>query len=119
MDLLLEPLAWLLVVLISLLGALTELAFYKLGQEGMEAVTARLPRIKAEQWDRASELFEKWGTWILLLSGVPGLGMVLVTAAGAFGVRVVEFILWATIGKVLRNWILLVAAAEAYRAVTG
>ena len=119
MDLLLEPLAWLLVILVSLIGALTELAFYKLGQEGMEAVTARLPRIKPEQWNRARELFEKRGSWILLLSGVPGLGMVLVTAAGAFGVRVGEFILWATVGKVLRNWILLVTAAEAYRAVTG
>ena len=119
MDLLLEPVAWLLVVLVSLLGALSELAFYKLGQEGIDAVTSRLPRIKPEQWDRARELIQKRGSWTLLLSGVPGLGMVLVTAAGAFGVRVAEFILWATIGKALRNWLLLTAAAEAYRAVAG
>ncbi|NIV35430.1 MAG: hypothetical protein GWN58_40035 [Anaerolineae bacterium] len=117
MDLLLEPVAWLLVVLVSLIGALTDLAFYKLGQEGIEAVTARLPRIKPEQWDRAHDLFEKRGSWILLLSGVPGLNVVLVTAAGALGVRVAEFILWATIGKALRNWLVLIAGAKVYSAV--
>jgi membrane protein YqaA with SNARE-associated domain len=117
MDMLREPLAWLLVVLVSLIGALTELAFYKLGQEGYERVASRFPQINPEQWERAHDLFEKRGSWILLLSGVPGLNVVLVTAAGALGVRVAEFILWATIGKALRNWLVLIAGAEVYRAV--
>ena len=119
MDLLLEPLAWLLVVVVSLMGALTDLAFYKLGQEGYERVSSRFPQIRSEQWHRATELFEKRGSWILLLSGVPGLNVVLVTAAGALGVRVVEFILWATIGKGLRNWLALIGASEIYLAVVG
>ena len=119
MDLLLEPVAWLLVVVVSLIGALTDLVFFKLGQEGVEAVRSRVPRITPEQWHRATELFEKRGSWILLLSGVPGLNVVLVTAAGALGVRVVEFILWATIGKGLRNWLALIGASEIYLAVVG
>jgi membrane protein DedA with SNARE-associated domain len=119
MDMLREPLAWLLVVSVSLIGALTDLAFYKLGQEGYERVASRFPRIKPEQWQRAHELFEKRGSWILLLCGVPGLNVVIVTAAGALGVGVAEFILWATIGKALRNWLLLIAGAEVYSAVVG
>ena len=93
MDMLREPLAWLLVLSVSLIGAITELAFYKLGQEGYEQVASRFPQIKPEQWQRAHDLFEKRGSWILLLSGIPGLNVVLVSAAGALGVGVAEFIL--------------------------
>ena len=119
MDMLFEPKAWLLVLLASLLGALTNLALYELGKEGIEAVSARIPRFKPEHWHRARDLFEKRGAWILLLSGVPGLGMVLVTAAGAFGVRVAEFILWVTAGKGLRNRLVLIIAVEVYRSIVG
>ena len=55
----------------------------------------------------------------LRLSGVPGLNVVIVTAAGALGVRVTEFALWATIGKALRNRLFLIAGVEAYSAVVG
>jgi hypothetical protein len=41
MDVLLEPKAWLLIVLASLLGALTNLALRELGKEGIEVVTSR------------------------------------------------------------------------------
>ena len=119
MDMLLEPKAWLLVVLASLLGALTNLTLYELGREGVEVVSSRIPRIKPEQWHRARELFERRGAWILLLSGVPGLGMVLVTAAGAFGIHVAEFVVWVTGGKGLRNWLVLIIAVEVYRSVVG
>ena len=77
MDMLSEPKAWLLVVLLSTLGTVGNLALYKLGKEGLEVVISRFPRIKPERWHRARELFEKRGSWILLLSGVPGLGLVL------------------------------------------
>jgi membrane protein YqaA with SNARE-associated domain len=69
MDMLLEPMAWLLVALASLLG---NLAFYELGKEGVEIVTSRFPRIKPGHWHRATGLFQDRGAWILLLSGVPG-----------------------------------------------
>ena len=40
-------------------------------------------------------------------------------AAGAFGVRVTEFVLWVTIGKGLRNWLVLIIVVEVYRLVVG
>ena len=60
--------AWLLVILLSALGVVGNLALYKLGKEGQEAVASRFPRIDPARWKRAGELFETRGSWILLLS---------------------------------------------------
>jgi hypothetical protein len=61
MDMLLEPIAWLLVVLASSLGTLANLAFYELGKQGIEVVTSRFPRIKPERWHRTRGFFEDPG----------------------------------------------------------
>ena len=47
MDMFLEPIAWLLVVLVSLLGTLANLAFYELGKQGIEAISSRFPQNQA------------------------------------------------------------------------
>ncbi len=112
MELLLEPRAWLLVVLFSLLGVVGNLALYRLGKGGIETVRSRFPRIKPEQWERAQDLYEKHGSWILVISGVPIMGRILTTAAGAFGVHIVPFVIWVMIGKLLRNWLLVIIIAE-------
>ena len=61
MDMFLEPIAWLLVVLVSLLGTLANLAFYELGKQGIEVVSSRFPRIKPERWHRTRSYFEDRG----------------------------------------------------------
>ena len=115
MHLLLDPQAWLLVVLFSMLGVIGNLALYKIGNQGEEAVRKRLPRITPEQWDRARELYEERGSWVLLLTALPVAGIILTTAAGAFGVGLAEFVLWVMIGKLVRNWALVVVVVELLR----
>jgi membrane protein DedA with SNARE-associated domain len=70
-----EVWAWLLVILLSVLGVVGNLALYKLGKQGLEAVITRFPRIDPGRFDRAGELFDTRGSWILLLSSLPGLGL--------------------------------------------
>lgn len=111
--------AWLLVILLSLLGLVGNLALFKLGKEGQEAVASRFPRIDPARWKRAGELFETRGSWILLLSSLPGLGIVLSTAAGAYGVKTLEFVLWVLIAKMARNWILLIIVVNFYGLFVG
>lgn len=111
--------AWLLVVLLSVLGIVGNLALYKVGKEGQEAVASRFPQIDPARWKRAGELFETRGSWILLSTCLPGLGMVLSTAAGAYGVRTHEFVLWVLLAKVARNWLLLIIVANFYYLVAG
>lgn len=113
-QVILEPWAWLLVILLSLLGVVGNLTLYKLGKEGKEAVASRFPRIDLARFRRAGELFETRGSWILLLSSVPGLGLLLSTAAGAFGVKTHEFLLWVMVSKMVRNWLLLIIVANLY-----
>lgn len=115
----LELWAWVLVLLLSALGVVGNLALYKLGQKGEEAVASRFPRIDPARWKRAGELFKTRGSWILLLSCLPGLGIVLSTAAGAYGVKSLEFVLWAMVAKVARNWLLLIIAVNVYGLVVG
>jgi membrane protein YqaA with SNARE-associated domain len=107
-----------LVVLLCALGLVTRLAFYKLGKEGWEAVADRFPQIKPEQWDRGRKLFETQGAWIVVLAVVPGLGMVISASAGAFGVKVPQFVLWVTVGLLVRYWLLLMLVVGIYSLVT-
>ena len=45
-----EPLAWLLVILLSLLGVAGNLTLFGLGRQGEEVVVSRFPRIKPARW---------------------------------------------------------------------
>jgi membrane protein YqaA with SNARE-associated domain len=115
----LEPRAWLLVLVLSLLGLAVRLAAYRLGQGGMEAVSDRFPQIKAQQWERGRELLQTRGAWIFVFSGVPGVGIVLVAAAGALEVRLPAFILWVSAGMLVRYWTLLLIVIGGYHLITG
>ncbi len=55
MYLLLEPTAWLIVIALSLLGSFGNLALYQVGNQGIDAIRARFPSIKDEQWLRVDE----------------------------------------------------------------
>jgi membrane protein YqaA with SNARE-associated domain len=111
--------AWLLVLLLSALGVVGNLALFKVGTQGFETVVSRFPRIKPARWKRAAELFETRGSWILLLSCLPGLGLILSTAAGAFGIGIGAFVLWVMIAKMARNWLLLIIVVNLLKPVVG
>jgi membrane protein YqaA with SNARE-associated domain len=117
--LLLEPVAWLIVVILSLLGSIGNLALYEVGRQGVGAIRKRFPRIKDEHWQRVKGLYDNFGGWVLLLSGIPVLGSLLTTAAGAFGVPRPAFLILVTIGKMWRNWLLVILLAGTYNYFTG
>ena len=112
MELLLEPIAWLIVLLLSILGVVGNLALYRIGKGGADAIRERFPRIKPEQWQRVKSLFDEHGSLALLLSGVPLLGSLLTTAAGAFDVGLLQFILFVFVAKFVRNWLIVVVPLE-------
>ncbi len=118
MELLLKPSAWLVVVLVSLLGTVGNLALYNIGKQGVEAVVSRFPQIDPERWKRVERLYEEHGSLVLLLSGVPVLGSLITTAAGAFGVELPAFLFLVIIAKMIRNWLLVVIPYEVYLLLT-
>jgi membrane protein YqaA with SNARE-associated domain len=119
MDLLLDPIAWLIVVAFSILGSIGNLALYQMGKQGVDVIRKRFPRIKPEQWQRVKRLYDNYGGWVLLLSGVPVLGSLLTTAAGAFGVPRPVFLLLVTVGKMWRNWLLAILLVGTYNHFRG
>jgi membrane protein YqaA with SNARE-associated domain len=118
-HLLLDPIAWLIVVAFSVLGSLGNLALYEVGRQGVDAIRKRFPRIKDEHWLRVKGLYDRFGGWVLLLSGIPVLGSLLTTAAGVFGVPRPAFLILVTIGKLWRNWLLAIILAGTYNYFRG
>ena len=117
MELLIEPKAWLIVLLLSILGVVGNLALYRIGKGGVDAIRERFPQIKPEQWMRVKRLYDEHGSLALLLSGVPVLGSLLTTAAGAFNVRLFSFVLFVFFAKLVRNWLIVVVPMEIYRLI--
>ncbi len=107
MSLLLDVKIWLLILLISILGTVAALSFYYLGKRGTKAVLERFPQLKEERWEEVQHLYQEHGTGLLLLSSIPMVGGLLITAAGAFGVGVFTFFLWVLVSRVARNWLVV------------
>jgi membrane protein YqaA with SNARE-associated domain len=94
---------WLLVVAVSALGSAAALTFYYAGKQGTEAVFARFPTLKPQMWERVHALFARYGSWVLLVSFIPGVGAVLEAAAGAFGTATLTFLIFVMAGRLIRN----------------
>jgi membrane protein DedA with SNARE-associated domain len=70
-------------------------------------LTSGTSKITPERWQQIEGLYQKFGAPLLLLSAVPGLGLPLTTGAGAVGIGRAEFVVWVFIGKLVRNWLLV------------
>jgi membrane protein YqaA with SNARE-associated domain len=112
---LLTPGLWLLVGVVSVLGALGNLALYYLGQRGSGAVFERFPGLEGERWERIGAYYFRYGPKLLIMSAIPGLGTVLTTGAGAFDVERYAFLFWVVVGKALRNWVIVLFAIVGFQ----
>jgi membrane protein YqaA with SNARE-associated domain len=113
MGVFLDIRVWLAVLAISALGTVTTLAYYYLGKQGAKAVLERVPQITEERWDRAQHLYQEYGTKLLFMSGLPVVGVLLQSAAGALGVGLAAYVVWVLFGRLVRNWVLLLLFDQA------
>lgn len=116
---LLNPVLWLLVLVVSGLGTAGSVALYAVGRRGTRAVFARFPQLQGQPWERLWSWFGQWGARVLILSGIPTLGAPLSTAAGAFGIQRGSFLRWVFVAKLLRNWVLLLLLEQSFQFVAG
>ncbi|MFC6855359.1 YqaA family protein [Marivibrio halodurans] len=68
--------------------------------------------IKARSLERASKVFNRWGQPSLLLAWTPFLGDPLTFVAGLLRVPIVPFLIYVTIGKVVRYVLVAGLASE-------
>ena len=117
MDLLVSPLAWALVLILTLIGLAGSLPTYYLGRKGMPAIREKYPQVPEERWKQIEGWFERWGALILLLTVLPGFGTVIPPAAGANGIRPIFFILMVGLAKLVRFWVIVLLVFGSARAL--
>lgn len=110
-----NPLVWLLVLLLSVVGVGTALVPYYVGRRGIEAVVVRFPHLEEEQLQRVESLYREHGSGLLFFSFIPMLGVLLTAGAGVVGVEISTFVPWVLVGRALRNSLLLVLIDQGLR----
>lgn len=95
------------------------LALCQIGKRGVDAIHERFPQVKPEQWQRDKRLYDQHGSLALLLSGVPVLGSLLTTAAGAFNVRPFTFVVLVFVATLVRSWLLAILFYGTYNHFRG
>ena len=119
MGLLTNPRVWLAVLGFSLVGIAISSGAYGAGRGGKTAVRERFSQISDERWDQVQGWYDRWGSGILLMSAVPGLATVLTVGAGMFGIRLLPFLLWVSLSKVGRNWLIVLLLYGGYQRFFG
>ena len=89
----------LLVVVATLGNTLGAVVNWWLGRYALHWRDRRWFPFSAEQLERASDWFNRYGVWTLLLSWLPVVGDPLTFAAGVLGVRFPLFLVLIAIGK--------------------
>ena len=118
-GLLLDLRMWLLVLLVSGMATAATLSYYYLGKQGSDVVLDHLPRFDRKNLERVDALYGRHGSILLFLSFVPLLGMLLEAAAGTFGIGLPAYILWVFLGRIVRNWSVLLLFDQGLRFVSG
>ncbi len=94
---------WSLVIAFTALSLIGSVAKYQLGKKGLPVVQERFPQVGEERWDKAGDYIDRWGAPALLLVGIPSLCLAITTMAGAYGISFSQFLVWAFLGKFIRN----------------
>jgi membrane protein YqaA with SNARE-associated domain len=116
-DLFTSPLAWALVLALTIIGVAGSIPTYYLGQKGMPAIREKYPQVPEERWTQVQGWFDRWGALILLLTVLPGFGTIIPPLAGANGVRFLFFILMVGLAKLIRFWALALLVFGSARAL--
>ena len=100
------------ILLFSIIGSMGNLAEYQVGRRGADEVYSRYPKITPERVESIDDLYQRWGSGLLLLVAVPMLGALLSVSAGVLNIRLYSFILWVVFAKFVRNILIVLVLCE-------
>jgi len=93
----------------NFLGACTT---YLIGIWGASFIIRKILRISDTQLFNTKKMYEKYGSWSLLLSWLPVIGDPLCLVAGVFKIRFIRFSILVFVGKFFRYAILALLAQQ-------
>ncbi len=102
MSILLSPVTWALLFILTASGVAFSYAKYIAVEAGTDQILKYHQDLNQDHLKKVMELFQRHGSIILLLSAIPGLDTVVALSAGAAHVTKRTFIFWVTIAKLLR-----------------
>ncbi|MDC9726194.1 MAG: DedA family protein [Gammaproteobacteria bacterium] len=79
---------------------------YLIGRWGADTILHRWFKLSSAQTDKAELHFNRYGKWSLLFAWVPIIGDPLTLVAGMLKVNLGLFILFVTLGKASRYWLI-------------
>ena len=95
------------IIIIATFGnVLGSIVNYLIGRWGADSILHRWFKLSQQQTNKAEQQFNRYGTWSLLFAWVPIIGDPLTFVAGVLKVNFGIFILFVTIGKASRYWII-------------
>jgi membrane protein DedA with SNARE-associated domain len=103
---------WLVVLIVSAVGLIEKLAFYRAGKRSAGSGLSDIPGIDPERADRLETMFQTKGTYILLLASIPGIGAATTAVAGIVGVNIALFVVWVAISNLIRNWLIVILSGQ-------
>jgi membrane protein YqaA with SNARE-associated domain len=98
---------WTMILVVSLVGIFTKLAYYNVGKLGRDSALEHIPRITPERWESLEATYTKRGSVMLLLASIPIIGSAITAAAGAFETRLATFVILVLISNLIRNCLLV------------
>jgi membrane protein YqaA with SNARE-associated domain len=110
---------WSLVIIISLIGLLTKLVYFKIGNGGREAILEHIPKLEPERLADIENRYENGGSSILLLSSVPAVGSAIAAAAGMLETPVITFVVLVLISNLVRNTLVVFVFGQGIKLLTG
>ena len=96
-----------LLIVASLGNVLGSLVNYVLGLKYGKVIAIKWLRIKESTFERASDIYMKWGKWSLLLAWVPVIGDPITLVAGTLRTHFVFFLFCIAFCKTARYAVLL------------
>ena len=111
--------AWSIMIILSLIGLPVALGKYYVGAKGLPTVQEHFSQVTDERWDTVQGWYRRHGSPLLLASGIPVLGILISTGAGAFGIPRGRFLVLAFFGKLLRNWVFALIAVVLFGLFSG
>jgi membrane protein YqaA with SNARE-associated domain len=114
-DLFTEWQLWAVVISLTVLALVSSTAKYRLDKSGFESLKEHYPQVSDDRWDRVNGYFDRWGAPVVLFSFVPLLAWIIPPDVGAYGIRFRMFLLWASLAKMVRYWLLILIVFAIYR----
>jgi membrane protein DedA with SNARE-associated domain len=108
-----NPVLWLIVLGMTIFGVADRLVFYYAGKRGGKDALDKIHGHSPERVDKLNSLYDRWRSFLFIITSVPVFGSSLTVLGGMKGVSIPLFIVFAVISYLIRNWLIVLLSSGA------